>query len=556
MKRNRVLTWLGVAVLSLSVGFISEVNDDYLEISKNLDIFGHLYREVNTLYVDDTDPSKLMRTGIDAMLSSLDPYTNFIGEEDLEDFRFMSTGQYGGIGALVGKRQNKIVILEPYADTPADQAGLKAGDQIVEVNGQAVDGNTMAVLDVRNLLRGSRGTTISMKIKRPGIDSPLTLSIRRDRIVVDNVSYTGWVEDGIGYIALSGFTQDAGKEVQEAVSRFQKENPQLKGLILDLRNNPGGRLDESIRIANVFLEQRELIVETRGRIQGSKQSYYAQRPPIAPKVHLAVLVNRGSASASEIVAGAIQDLDRGVIIGQRSFGKGLVQNIRPLAYRTQLKVTTAKYYTPSGRCIQAINYAERNEDGSVSRIPDSLRSSFQTQAGRVVRDGGGIGPDIEVEKAALPLVARALQNQGLIFNYVTQYVAEHPEISSPEEFELDEASYQDFIKFTQTAEFSYQTPADKELEALKETVEEEAYAELLNEELLALEKELAQQKEDDLSKYRAPISRLIKEEILTRYYYEAGAIKGMITEDPEVAAAIEILNQPKDYEKILQGEEK
>ena len=256
MKRNRVLTWLGVAVLSLSVGFISEVNDDYLEISKNLDIFGHLYREVNTLYVDDTDPSKLMRTGIDAMLSSLDPYTNFIGEEDLEDFRFMSTGQYGGIGALVGKRQNKIVILEPYADTPADQAGLKAGDQIVEVNGQAVDGNTMAVLDVRNLLRGSRGTTISMKIKRPGIDSPLTLSIRRDRIVVDNVSYTGWVEDGIGYIALSGFTQDAGKEVQEAVSRFQKENPQLKGLILDLRNNPGGRLDESIRIANVFRAAR------------------------------------------------------------------------------------------------------------------------------------------------------------------------------------------------------------------------------------------------------------------------------------------------------------
>jgi carboxyl-terminal processing protease len=556
MKMYRVIAWLGVAVLSFSVGFISDLSDDYLEISKNLDIFGHLYREVNTLYVDDTDPGELMRTGIDAMLSSLDPYTTFYGEEDLEDFQFMSTGQYGGIGALVGKREDAIVILQPYEGYPADRAGLKAGDQIVQVGDTEVDGEAMEVLDVRNLLRGNKGTAVNLQVKRPGVPNPLSLLIERDRITVDNVPYYGMVDDEVGYIALTGFTQDAAKEVQTATVALKRQHPNLKGLVLDLRNNPGGRLDESIKIANIFVEQRKLIVETKGRIEGSQQSYYAKRSAVDAHLPLAVLVNDRSASASEIVAGAIQDLDRGVIVGQRSFGKGLVQNIRPLAYRTQLKVTTAKYYTPSGRCIQAIDYAERNADGSVSRIPDSLRNVFSTRNGRPVLDGGGIGPDVEVEKADLPLVARALSVQGLIFAFVNQFTQDHERIAAPRDFQISEGVYREFVAFVRSEDFSYQTPADRELAQLKETVAEEAYAELLKSNLEDLESTLATQKTGDLMKHRAAISRLLREEILTRYYYQRGAIEGMLVADPEVETAVDLLRNGQRYEKILSGEEK
>mgnify|MGYP006272942619 CR=1 FL=1 len=554
MKWNRVVTWLGVAILSFSVGFISDVSDDYLEISKNLDIFGHLYREVNTHYVDETDPSNLMRTGIDAMLSSLDPYTNFIGEEDLEDFEFMSTGQYGGIGALVGKRDDHIVILEPYQGYPADQAGLKAGDLLLQINEVPITAE-MEVIDVRNLLRGNKGTPITLRVRRPGKNEPISVIVRRDRITVDNVPYYGALNDQIGYIALTGFTQDAAKEVQEAIQTLKRSQPDLKGIVLDLRGNPGGRLDESIRIANLFVEQRQMIVETRGRVSGSRQTYVAQRPAEVPTLPITVLINGRSASASEIVAGAIQDLDRGVIVGERSFGKGLVQNIRPLAYRTQLKITTAKYHTPSGRCIQAIDYAERNADGSVSRIPDSLRSTFSTRNGRPVRDGGGIGPDLEVAAEVTPLVARALQNQGLIFRFVNQYVQDRPRIAPPREFALTDEDYQSFVAFVRSQDFTYQTPADAELEKLRETVNEEAYAQLLQADLATLEEKLETQKTGDLMKHRDAIQRMLREEILTRYYYRAGAIEGMLPGDPQVEAAIAVLRDPKRYRGILTGEE-
>lgn len=554
MKMRRAATWLGVVILSFSVGFVSDISDNYFEISKNLDIFGRLYREVNTLYVEETDPSKLMRTGIDAMLASLDPYTNYISEEEVEDFRFISTGAYAGVGALIGKRDNRIVVLEPYQGYPADQAGLKAGDQLLRIDGTLVDGRTMETVDIRDLLRGQKGSTVALEVKRPGVSEPLTITITRDRIKIDNVPYYGMVDDEVGYIALTGFTEDAGKEVERALEDLRTEQPNLKGLILDLRGNPGGRLDEAVNVTNVFVPRREMVVETRGRVEGSDQKHFAKQPSIDLDLPLTVLIDGGSASASEIVAGAIQDLDRGVIIGSRSFGKGLVQNIRPLVYKTQLKVTTAKYYTPSGRCIQAIDYAERDEDGSVSRIPDSLRSVFYTRNGRPVRDGGGIGPDVEVTHENTPLIARALVNEGVIFEFANQYVSEHPALGEPTDFAIDQALYEEFVAFARQSNYRYQTPADLELERLREVVAEESYAELLEEQLDAISSQLAEEKDQDLLRYQEAIALLIEKEIVGRYYYQAGAIEAGLDSDPDIAQALTVLRDPARYAAILRGE--
>jgi len=555
MKFYRVATWLSIAVLSFSVGFISDVSDDYSEIYKNLDIFGHLYREVNTLYVDDTDPEDLMRTGIDAMLSSLDPYTNFISEAEGDDVRFMTTGQYAGVGALIGKRNERIIILEIYQGYPADKAGLQPGDELVEVDGTAIDGKTMGTLDVRNLLRGEKGSTVSITVKRGVNDRKEEFAFSRGRVKIPNVPFYGMADENVGYISISGFTQNAGLEVAEALSSLKNQNPGLSGVILDLRGNPGGRLDQAIAIANVFLPQREMIVETKGRMEGSQYVYRARRPGVDVKIPIAVLVNGRSASASEIVAGAIQDLDRGVIIGERSFGKGLVQNIRPLSYKTQLKVTTAKYYTPSGRCIQAIDYADRDDEGQVSRIPDSLRNVFYTRNGRPVRDGGGIGPDIQVEHETLPTVASALNGKGLIFDFATRYVEEHPSIGNPRDFALTNSEFDSFLQFLDEQDFSYQTRADRQLDKLKEIVEEEAYAELLEEELKALTATLEAEKEDDVRIHSEPVKDLLRREIIRRYYYQAGVIEGALRDDPDVEAAIAVLADGDRYQKLLSGQQ-
>jgi carboxyl-terminal processing protease len=554
MKMRRAATWLGVVILSFSVGFISDISDNYFEISKNLDIFGRLYREVNTLYVEETDPNELMRTGIDAMLASLDPYTNYISEEQVEDFRFISTGAYAGVGALIGKRDDRIVVLEAYQGYPADQAGLKAGDQLLRVDGTPVEGRSMEIVEVRDLLRGQKGATVVLEVNRPGVPEPLNLTITRDRIKIDNVPYHGMVDHELGYIALTGFTEDAGKEVKRALEDLRKEQPSLKGLILDLRGNPGGRLDEAVNVTNVFVPRQEMVVETRGRVEGSNQKHFASQPPVDLNLPLAVLIDGGSASASEIVAGAIQDLDRGVIIGSRSFGKGLVQNIRPLVYKTQLKVTTAKYYTPSGRCIQAIDYAERGEDGSVSRIPDSLRSTFYTRNGRPMRDGGGIGPDVEVRHPNTPLIARALVNEGVIFEFANQYVSEHPALNEPTDFVVDQALYDQFVAFARQSSYRYQTPADQELERLREVVADESYAELLEEQLDAISQQLAEQKDQDLRRYQEVIALLIEKEIVGRYYYQAGAIAAGLDSDPDIAQALTVLRDSVRYAEILRGE--
>lgn len=552
MKYRKILIAALVVLLSFSFGAITQRNDNYFEISKNLDIFGSLYREVNTLYVDGVDPTKMMRQGIDAMLGSLDPYTNYISEGEIEDYRFMSTGQYGGIGATVGKRDGKIIVLEPYQDYPADKSGLIAGDELLKVDEEQIAGTEKSVREVRDLLRGQKGTQVRLTVKRNGKADPIVVALERDRIKIDNVPYYGMATDDIGYISLTGFTQDAGLEVQTALQTLKKDHT-LKGVILDLRGNPGGRLDEAVNVSNVFIAQGSKIVETRGKDPENVRSYFAKRPSTDTQIPLAVLVNSRSASASEIVSGSIQDLDRGVIVGSRSFGKGLVQNIRPLKYNTQLKVTTAKYYTPSGRCIQAIDYTHRKEDGSVGKVADSLKSAFYTRNGRVVYDGGGVEPDIDVDKEKLQTVTRELESKGLIFDFATQYVAGREKIADARTFTIDDKTYSEFEAFVKSKNFSYKTLAEKRMETLQEALEKEAYNEDLKEEMNKLASELKVSKTNDLQKHKDEIAELIKHEIIQRYYYKQGVIEASFKDDEDLKSAIAVLYDKAKYEQILAG---
>ncbi|RMG28834.1 MAG: S41 family peptidase [Bacteroidetes bacterium] len=552
MRYKTLLIWSTTLLLLFSLGFVTNISDNYFEISKNLDIFGKLYREVNALYVDETDPTELMRTGIDAMLESLDPYTSYISEKEIEDFRVMSTGQYGGIGATIGKRNGKIVILEPYEYDPAHKAGLRAGDELLEIDGKPLRPDEMKVVEVRNLLRGEKGSTIRLTVARKDRPKPLRFELVRDRIWVKNVPYYGMIDDKIGYIALSGFSRRAAQEVEDALHSLKQKHAGLKGVILDLRGNPGGRLDESVKVANIFLPQNEVIVETRGRSEHAGRTHRATREPVDTHIPLAVLVNARSASASEIVAGALQDLDRAVIVGQKSFGKGLVQNIRPLSYNTQLKVTSAKYYTPSGRCIQALDYAHKNAKGEATRIPDSIRTTFKTRNGRSVMDGGGIEPDVPVEKAPLAPMVQALEKEGLIFDFATRYAAHHKRIAPPQSFEVDEATFEDFLAFVKAEGFDYHSPVDEQLAALKKAVEGEAYLKEVADDIEQLGKEVATLENKDLHRYRESINWLLKQEILSRYYFRKGPILASFQHDAEIREALRVLRSDVTYHKLLQ----
>lgn len=545
-----MITWISALFLLGTAGFVSDVSDNYFEISKNLDIFGHLYREVNSIYVEETDPGDLMRVGIDAMLGSLDPYTTFISEEEAEEVAFMSTGQYGGIGAVVRKRAEEMIIISCYKGYPADRGGLLPGDRIVQVEAQRID-PAIGIDGLRQLLRGEKGEGVTLTVQRPGQADEQTFTIVRDRIQVENVPFAGMATEDIGFISLAGFTQGASREVQLAYQQLRQANPQMKGLMLDLRGNPGGRLDEAVKVTNLFVPQQSLIVETRGRKENNRRRHEAVRAPIDVDIPLVVLVNGKSASASEIVAGAIQDLDRGVIVGQRSFGKGLVQNIRPLSYNTQLKVTTAKYYTPSGRCIQALDYGTKNAQGQASPIPDSLRMIYRTANGREVRDGGGVEPDRTVALTMAPPLTEALLEQGLIFDFATQFVQTHDRIPSPRLFTISDALFDEFVAYIEAKGFSYQTMVDEELMAFKEVVAEEAYAEQLSEDIASIETALAQLKDNDLYAHKDEIKALLRRHIVARYYYQAGERELGLDQDPEVAAAIEILNAPANYNRIL-----
>ena len=526
------------------------VGNDYFEISKNLDIFGTLYKEVNTYYVDDVDPAKFMRTGIDAMLESLDPYTNYISEADIEGYRFQTTGKYGGIGAIIRKVDDNIVIAEPYKGFAADKAGLRAGDVVLEVDGKSAKGKS--VDDVSKILKGTPGTDVKLLIQRPGEKSSVEKVITRDEVKVNSVPYYGMLNNDIAYIKLSQFTENCGDDVASALKDLESKQ-QIKGVVFDLRSNPGGLLNEAVNVANVFVDKMQEIVSTKGKVQEWDKVYYALNTSVDSKVPLAILTNSGSASASEIVTGVVQDYDRGVIIGQKTYGKGLVQTTRPLSYGTQLKVTTAHYYTPSGRCIQALDYAHRNDDGSVGKIADSLKHAFKTKSGRVVYDGGGVDPDFKLDPQKLSPITISLLEKSLIFDYATDYRLKHETISSAKDFHISDTEYNDFVQWLNGKEYDYKTKSEEKLSDFKETAQKEAYWDAVKGDFEKLQSEMQHDKSNDLVKFKDEIEEMLEEEIASRYYYQDGRIESSLKDDPEVAKAVEVLENSELYSKTLQA---
>ncbi len=537
-----------VFAIALSVLFSAAFTGSHFEISKHLDIFATLFRQLHVHYVDDVNTASLMKTAIDEMLKSLDPYTNFISEDEIEDFRFMTTGQYGGIGALIHNRDDFIVISEPYYDFPAQKAGLFAGDKILEVNGRDIKG--MSSADVRNLLRGQPGTTVSVLIDRYGKEKNLEIDIVREDVKIDNIPFHTILDNNVGYIKLAGFTENAGRETKD-IFQNMKATHNIEKIILDLRGNGGGLLNEAVNVANIFLDKDLLIVSTKGKLEERNTRHRTLNTPVDTEMPLVVLIDRGSASASEIVAGAIQDYDRGLVIGQRSFGKGLVQNVVPLSYNSRLKVTVAKYYIPSGRCIQAVNYAERNEDGSVSRIPDSLKVAFETKGGRTVYDGGGIEPDVFVEPERFSKVSASLINNFLIFDFATKFFFNNDSILPAGQFEITDPIYKAFLDFIEDKDFDYETRSERKINELLDIAQEEQYDELIGQDIEQLRQSLLSIKEDDLINFEEEIRFLLQNEIIGRYYYQRGRIKNNLNFDKGLIKAQEILLDMTQYASLL-----
>ncbi len=552
MKKFRTKRIITISVILLiltgsSFVFLSFKNDDF-KLVKSLEIYYALFRELNLFYVDETDPEKLVESSIEGMLEELDPYTSFIPESDQENFNFITTGQYGGIGALIRRNGDYAIIAEPYKNFPAEKNDLRAGDTILFIDGISMIGKEISYIS--DHLKGTPGTSVTVTIKRIGIEKEIEKTLIREKININNVPYYGMIDDHIGYIRLSNFTTDAAREAKDALIELKKEH-HPSGIILDLRSNPGGLLIEAVDVSNLFIEYRQEIVSTKGRVNQWDYVYKTRSTPVDTKIPLAVMVNRISASASEIVAGSVQDLDRGIIVGQQTYGKGLVQTTRNLAYNTKLKVTTAKYYIPSGRCIQALDYSNRNEDGSVGSIPGSLISEYQTKNGRKVYDGGGIRPDIKTTPESLSQFTISLYTQNVIFDYATVFASLHDSISPAPNFEITDKIYEDFMKYVINRDFTYSTKSESTLEQLIETAKQEKYYDLAADEFVALGKKLAHDNEKDLNHFRDEISSLLKQEIVKRYYYQWGGIESTISDDEEVLQAAELLKDTNHYLSIL-----
>lgn len=549
MKRltNKVKGVIMVAVIAM-VGLTSSAYvDSYFEITKNLDIFYSLFKELNLYYVDETEPGDLMKKGIEGMLISLDPYTNYIPESAIEDYRFMTTGQYGGVGALIRKKGNRIVIAEPYKDFPTQKSGLIAGDVILEIDGKSTEGKSTT--DVSKVLKGQPGTTVKLLVQRHGQEKPIEQDVVREEIQIESVPFTGMLDEQIGYINLSSFTRNCSGDVKNAFTDLKKEG--MTKLIFDLRGNPGGLLDEAVKICNLFVDKGELIVSTKGKVSEWSKNYMARVDPIDVEIPIVLLVNRGSASASEIVSGTLQDLDRGVVLGEKTFGKGLVQTTRPLSYNSQLKVTTAKYYIPSGRCIQALDYSNRNEDGSVGHIADSLKAEFKTKAGRIVFDGGGVDPDVESENQILGDISIALMQKMLVFDFATEYFFSKDSVKDPATFRISDELYEEFKSFLTDKELDYTTNSEILMEELKRTAEEEKAYTAIETEFTALEAKVLHNKTVDLETYKPEIKEMLRSEIVSRYHFQEGRIAAMLQDDPAVTQAKALLNDHPAYEAVF-----
>ncbi len=527
--------------------------DPYFEISKNLDIYSNLFKELNSFYVDPIEPGKLVKTGVDAMLQELDPYTNYISEADIEEYEFMTTGKYGGIGANMQRKGDDIYIADVYENSPAHVAGLHPGDMVEAIDGQSLKGKS--VDDLGSLLKGSPGTQLKMKVKDAYTQVTSEKLITRGEIEISSVPYAGLVgaQNNIAYVRLTQFTQACGAQVKDAFDSLRKVQPALKGLVLDLRNNPGGLLDEAVATCNIFLDKGQPVVSTRYKVPEMDKEYKTMLPAWDKSLPLAVLVNHSSASASEIVAGTIQDLDRGVVIGERSYGKGLVQVTRPLGFKSHLKLTVARYYTPSGRCIQAIDYAHRNADGSVSTIADSLRKTFKTKAGRSVLSGGGVSPDIVVKDEPMSLVATTLYSKNYIFDYATEYAAKHSSIPDPTKFSLTEAEFNQFTKWVESKDYSYKTETEIQFDSLKNIALREKYYDNVKAEFEALKSKLSHDKKQDLLKHKDQVRHVLESEIASRYYYTRGRMAQTMQYDKELEKAISVINSPAEYSSLLKA---
>jgi len=548
LKNKKWLLVIPMLIVVLSVGLVSFRDSNDFKLIKNIEIFSNLFRELNYFYVDDLDPEEMIQTGIDAMLKTLDPYTVFIPESELEDLRFMTTGHYGGIGSLIRNDGDFTVITEIYKGFPADLAGLKAGDVIEKIDGVSIAGKTST--DVSEKLKGLPNSQVEITIRRYGHEDPIVKTINRKEISIPNVPYYGILDNQVGYVRLSNFTTDAGDEVKRAVMEL-KENHQMTGLILDLRGNSGGLLTEAVRVTNVFVEKGHEIVSTRGKVEKNNHTYITSNQPVDTLIPLAVLVDRGSASASEIVAGAIQDLDRGVIVGERTYGKGLVQITRSLGYNNQLKLTTAKYYIPSGRCIQALDYSSRNDDGSVGHVPDSLITEYKTHHGRPVFDGGGIAPDITVDpEEAKPLTVQ-LYTQNMIFDFATRYVSAHPGIPAIDDFSISSEDFTDFIAFTLASGFTYESRSEQILNTLIRESKNEGLFSENKEAFEILQENLQYDLEAMLITHREEISKFLDTEIIGRFHYQGGKIQSTLRWDEDVKKANEVLHDAENYGSIL-----
>ena len=549
MSRKLKVVVPAVLTIFILVAASRPYTDRYFEILKNLDIFATLFKEVNSHYVDEINPTTLMKEGIDEMLQTLDPYTNYIAADDIESYRIMTTGEYSGIGAVVERMDGVSTVVMPYEGFAAYEAGLRAGDEIRAINGISLEGKTRE--EVRFLMKGQSNSEIVLTIKRFGQEEMFDVKVKREKIAVDSVPYAGMVTDEVGYVRLTSFTQNVGRSIGIKVLDLLEQG--ATSIILDLRGNPGGLLHEAVNVSNVFIEKGKKIVTQKGKVRANDWTYKTLNDPVDPQLPVVVLTDNGSASASEIVSGVMQDYDRGVLVGRKTFGKGLVQIERPLSYDAVVKITTAKYYTPTGRCIQAIDYSNRNADGSVGKIPDSLKNEYQTLNGRTVFDGGGIDPDVEVKSLDYAPISASLLTNNLIFHYATEYFYKNKDLNpeSPDVIRLSDTDYDAFVNWLADKEFDYETKVEKRTDQLIATAKAEKKYDLLKKYLDDLEKVSRHDKMEDLKTFKDEIIMLLEQEIAGRYFFERGIIESTFGKDPDVQTAVAILNDPDRYNAIL-----